>query len=354
MAEQRPLPPLTPGRTPEHVNMLLEQLRQQPCHLLTSVVRVDSIPSMHEIAFHVLKFNPIEGQGDVWHDKKWAAGEVALTHDALMRLWNGAGGQFVESFAQSQETHCIEWKCAGRIREMGGMWTTEWASRRIDLRDGSAEAKGQSTGQLEQQRRDIYQLAESKSQNRVVRKLLGIRQKYSAAEAAWPFIIIRPMLVVNMEDPMQKALYLADAMGSLNALFGNGDFMKFLTVGSTPDLDPSKALPAAPPQSAITAGNPPQQQVPPAGWQQPQEQLAKGEVKLTLEQSVEAFGGLSHQGQIDELERLVKQKNYDLGKLKTNIRDLTNDAPKYWRRTFYANLWQMPDAPAEEESPFKL
>lgn len=343
--EQRPLPPLTPGKTPQQVNELLRALRNEPCHLLTSIVQIDSIPAMHEIAFHALKFNPLEGSGDVYRDKRWPANEVALTHDALMRLWNAAGGQFVDSHAENQELHFIEWKCAGRVREMGGMWTTEWASRRIDLRPGSSEILGQTTGQIEQQRRDIYQLAESKAQNRVVRKLIGIRQKYPVAEIEWPFIIVRPMMIVNMDDPMQKALYMADSMGGLTALFGNGAFMQFITTKQIAESDGHAQLGTGIPQQSLNAA--PQQAPAPL----PQRSVLNAAVaaKLSLEEHLEAFGGMSNAGQVEELLRMVKQKDFDLKTLTTPVKDL-NDK---WRREFFRKLFVMPDID-DDPPPFKL
>lgn len=335
---KREVPSFPPARTATAANAILQQLKGMDFHVLCSASSIDRIPEQHEIVFNSVLLDPRKGGGDVWGGGQIPSGYVALTHDALIRIWNAAGGQINESFAAETDLHMVVWKVFGRIREMGGSWTSDWASRRIDLRDGGAEALRMKDDQLKQQRADIFQLSESKAKNRLIRKMLGIRQKYPEAEAAWPFIAVRPLLIVNMNDPMQKMMFLADSMGATAQLFGNPKLMKFLAsnMEDTEDVENGDLLPAAIEQKAIPASAS-------ATVTEADVKVAKpkeAEIQLTTAEARAEFVKLTANMQILTLENFVKSKNYDVRKLTAPIANFT----EAHRLAFFDKLYSMPDA----------
>jgi hypothetical protein len=255
---------------------------EQQCNLIAPVASIDSIPAMHAISLRAVKIDAntnTYGQGpEVYRDGRFCQGdEVALGGVALQKIMAAAGVQVVSRVRvddRSDPNYC-DMEITLAVRDYDGTFRQVVAGKEVDLRDGAPEtmkpekdSRGSKTGgliPLEQaalgdKRRHIQSLAESKALYRALRKILQLRQKYTRAELARPFVI--PKLVPNLDpnDPDQKRALIAMATGAETRLFGQQpmvDSARSLPMGETTTTrdvtphsatgDAARALPAQAP-----------------------------------------------------------------------------------------------------------
>jgi hypothetical protein len=336
MSKQQPID-FSPLTDVNSVNAMIKLLKGDKFHVLPASIpdRVARIPDQHQICFSPKLFEPDPKGPDMYHDKRTAAGQVCLKGSALGSLWNAAGGCPAElrtgaiastRIDDGSDPNYVEWQYVGKYREIGGIWISEVGSKRIDLRDGSAQIKGMTPEQLSQERGTMFEKAESKAMNRMIRKALGIKPSYSEEEASWPFVVIRPMLVVNLSDPMQRAMYLADAMGSSAALFGNAEFMQRLMLpGGLSDDEAPQPLPQGNPQRALNA--------------QPETKTAA--TAVNRDDARRNFEAADETQQLKIIAAFVLQKGYGAPPAMYNPQSAKH------RLSFYNKLVEMPDAEAD-------
>lgn len=255
---------LKPSRNIDAINKRLMDLRKSGVHLIgpgvQSLAKLETIPASYEINWHCFMFDTNFGTPqkeykdagpDFYHDKRWDSADVAFKREALLKMWMASGARELGTNREDDglDPYLVRWRFMAAVQDFSGNWVPAQATKEIDLRNGSASAESMksATSMLSQQRRDIVQLAESKAQNRVIRKLLGIRQKYTADEILKPFVLMRLVLVPDMNDPATKLFVLANAYGATAALFGNPDFTRMiLNAAPVETVDTGKQLPAAP------------------------------------------------------------------------------------------------------------
>lgn len=219
-------------------------------------------------------FDPKTGRGtDVYHqpslhksenigtyqDPKWVPLEVSLNANAIMRVLQSAGVSVTKSERtdDGSDPHYCAWTTHGRVRQFDGGWLDlPPGDVEIDLRDGSeqiggwnaddwpaieADAKarkakaeagrekdawkikgeigGWSADRVVSQRRFILPMAQTKSGNRLGRKL-GLKQIYTIAELTEkPFVIFRASWQHDMTNPAVVQMVTLAELGSLNLLF---------------------------------------------------------------------------------------------------------------------------------------
>lgn len=315
------------------VNAMIQLLKGDKFHVLPASIpdRIARIPQDHQICFLPKLFNPDPKGPDAYHDNRMQGQQIGLKHMALVELWNAAGGCPVASMRtdDGSDPNYIEWQYSGRYREIGGMWIPSVQSKRLDLRESSAQIKNMTDGQLSQQRSSIYEIVESKAFSRVIRKALGIRASYSPEEMSWPFVVVRPMLLVNMKDPLTRMLFLADAMGSSAALFGNTEFMKQFMLPAAPESD-------EPEEPAQIAAGRQQKTIAAATEEKPKSK------EDMIRESVKEFDSADEPAQIAILAEMSKRKDYG------PMPALYNQTKPKHRKDFFAKLITMPDV---EEDP---
>lgn len=346
MSSSANIPNLKPSRDVNEINKRLEDLRKGHCHLIGagvgSVYRLETVPSGYEVNWHVFMFDPNPKGPHFYHDSRWGDGEVALKREALLEMWMAAGGRTIGTDREDdgRDPLFVRVAYSGAVMDFTGNWIPQKKSKEIDLRDGSATAKSISKpGQLSQQRQDINQLAESKAQNRVIRDLLNLRQKYSGDEAAWPFILMKLVLVPDMNDPITKMMVLANSFGSMNALFGNPETIKVLLNAGKPADDDD--TPAAT-QIAGQQGGPRQIAAAAAAPTPPVEE------PKSKERQMQEFGVTSPADQAKEIERLIALR-VDETQLKKPIRRPINTWKPEHRSDFYKMLLDLPDLQKPED-----
>lgn len=88
----------------------------------------------------------------------------------------------------------------------------------VDLRDGSPQIAGWSERRLAMARQFGLQLAESKSKNRVIRRL-GLQQVYTVDELRKPFLVLRAVWVPDMSDPVIRQMVADRALHGRRTLY---------------------------------------------------------------------------------------------------------------------------------------
>lgn len=309
---------------------------QKKCNVLSPVTKVDRLLPMHALALALVPINPSPVAGDIYHDKRWETDEYALTHVALNKLFIAAGGTWVYDHCGRVDDRTnslvVEWTCLARMKDPTGSFVEAPGTKRVDLSDGSPETKGWTADRINEARRFIIELAESKAQNRAIRKLLGIRGKYKMTDIAKPFVVIRSVPLLDLTNPVVAEMATRFALGGTEALYGHAahqedvrriDELPPREVKELPshlandgeDDTPSGAEPASPPTSSIV-----------------------GELRLD-------FGNADKDTQLRTLAELMRKKDFAETKLRKPLADFSAED----RKSLFAHLQKLPDQP---ELPF--
>jgi hypothetical protein len=347
------IPEVKPTTKVAEVNRMLEELRRANCHVLPAAlpIKIDRIPESHQICFFPKLFDPNPGGRDCYRDNRFPQGHVALRSSALVQLWNAAGGRCVLSMQiddGSKGPLYVEWKYIGEYREIGGAWIPKENCKRIDLREGSSQIANWKDGQIMQQRANIYETAEQKAMSRVIRKSLGIESSYHQDEYAFPFVVVRPVLVPNMKDKLTRMIYILDSIGATRAAFGPETLKQLMSSASFSEVDDSDddeppELPAGPAPKSLAERNDGRSPAAPAPAETSARVEARSNVQIPtgLPQTLAEFEKILPDDQVAVLEKLAKLKAYDCSTLMKPIKAFK---PEH-RVQFFNKLAAMADAP---------
>lgn len=227
---------------------------------VVEVVRIDSTLPVFE--YGKLKK---QGSGEVYQDKRMPEGTVALARRGLEKFCHAAGVQFPPQLNEvaelirnpkTGEMTGVLYKAAGAVKKADGSLLVKTASKLVDLEleeikaraqlekkneyrkedEAAGKTYGKSGDKIKawteaevdafvrrdviQARENMVQNAETKAQNRVLRKILALKDSYTVEELSKPFVLIRFDQVFNLDDPRQSQLLLAQAQVSGGALYG--------------------------------------------------------------------------------------------------------------------------------------
>lgn len=210
-------------------------------HVLAPVLRLDMVPEFHEVALKVCTISPDPNRGEVYPQE---GGKLAPTKVALDRIAAAAGIHWDPlrsgRLDDGSERHYCHFRAVGRVKDLDGGWRILSAEKEVDLRDGNPTIfdpenthggqnvepgfrRGWSSRRLAGAREHILALAESKAKNRVVRSL-GMKQTYTAAELAMPFVVPCLVFTGRSDDPelerVAKLEILKAGVAAAQELFG--------------------------------------------------------------------------------------------------------------------------------------
>jgi hypothetical protein len=223
----------------------LAKYQEQQCNVLMPICVVDGVPPGTCISIRpkLISSNPNDGQ--VYKTKR---GGLALHGRTLDEIAGLAGMTQISAHRTDDRKHphyCefeVRYKVTdfdGTVREVVGTKTLDF---RVDAgggepgKDYAAIDQIKNPGELAQQRSAITELCVSKAKNRAIRTLLAIKQSYTAAELAKPFIV--PKLIVDTSDPQARAMVMANIMGATQALYGQPQ-QQALPSGQVIDMAPN-------------------------------------------------------------------------------------------------------------------
>ncbi len=242
------------------------------CNIITPVVRIDSIMPMHGVSLRVVKLDPDPDGGDVYQDRVFCKpSERAPTKIGIFKLMAAAGVNVVDSsrIDDRNDPQVCEYRVEISVRDFDGTMRYFVGTKALDFRDGAAEAVKSSgaaitPGDLSSKRKHIASLCETKAIERAIRGLLTLKQKYTAAELARPFIVPKLVPMPDMSDPDAKAAMIAHTLGIEKRL------APAVAAAAAP---PALQEPAAPEPEAPPAEKPAAPEAPPASgdpWDEPE------------------------------------------------------------------------------------
>jgi hypothetical protein len=203
--------------------VLEEYERSGKVNVLRPVISIDRAPDARSpYLAETVQIVQIVPEVDTYHDFRYANdrdGLHALSGLGLAKIAAAAGVKWipeecrVEERTRRPDGHVyIRYRAAGAIRQPNGEWHLEIATKDLDTaqeeeelreayrrRAASGRGKAMSESDIEEAvRRDLLQLrkfllghAETKAKNRVIRRILALRQVYSTAELRRPFAVPR-------------------------------------------------------------------------------------------------------------------------------------------------------------------
>lgn len=206
---------------PELVQDALEHAMEAGANVLAPMVALDHMPPDHVVGFRVCQF-PTDGEWDGKSNGHWyrvKGGGLAMHRSTLDMIAAAAGITTTDSKVETIGIYHWQARVEVEVRGFDGRPRTGIGSVEFDVRDGSEEAKAAGNG-LDTVRRYGARHAETKARNRAIQNCLGLRKKYTEAEAARPFVFPIMLWVPDTSDPEIKRLVAAKELGIVDELYG--------------------------------------------------------------------------------------------------------------------------------------
>lgn len=286
----------------------LAEYKKKKFNILLPVMQIQSIPEMHELVLSVVKIDPDPKNKEVYKYQKNI--DLSLTMHGIDKVaaaagvcWNWKACKRVDD---GREPHYCVFMMEGWAKDFDGTWRNIVRHREVDLRDGSEQIQDfASTAQLQQARKNILSLAQSKAANRVLRSLLFLKHGYSIEELNTPFIVPKLVFRPDLSDPVVKQAYvLSQLQGPMQMLYGGQP-------ASPKIIEP--ALLIEPEGTMPEPANIPYEEL---------EGLSLEEEALEAERQ---FKNLTEEEQIYELKRIVTLTKYPKASLKKPLEQFSTD-----------------------------
>jgi hypothetical protein len=240
---------------PATYNSAMEQARKEKWNVLTPAVSMEGLSQFHQPVVEVVRLSPNKEDGDIYpasnsdDDQK---GKVRLSGKGIEKLamaacivWNLEHSRRTDD---RSDDNYVSWQAVGGLRKPDGMVVWMKAEYDLDLAVIQEEMEQQARARLQkakasgkdwakkkdpddyveycinrdmpQKRKHKLKLAETGARNRVIRALLGLKNEYTAAELAKPFVLARIVLQPDYNDPAVKQAVLAAYLQSTMGVFG--------------------------------------------------------------------------------------------------------------------------------------
>lgn len=260
-------------RDMERANAAIAAL-QAACNVVTPVAALAEVPdghSMHLVPVHVDLGRPNETYpaGRTKVDGQFVD-TFGLSKPTLERIAAAAGVSVVRSKRTDDGRNALIccWAVTVEMRSVHGELVKSTKSVEIDLTDGSPEAEAllgpkRSQGALDQQRRFITRIAESKAALRAIRTVLALPVAMTAEQLRRPFVAVKLVFDGSFEDPEMRREYarakIAQATGAADLLLLGRRAPPALEApealeaeyGDPPDLDEAVDDPAPEPEPQV-------------------------------------------------------------------------------------------------------
>lgn len=235
--------------------------RAQGAHVLSPASTVTAFPPNYGVTVSTVYINtkeeatqygPVASAGEIYRDRSvMAENERGLTRIGLQRLEQLAGMSWLPYSRRTDDRHILlywEYESWAGLIGYDGQPRTVKGTAEVDYRDGSPQIASFTDKQLAQARRFGLRQCETKSQSAAVRNALGIKSKYTLAQLALPFIVLKVTYLPDAADPHVRQLIAERATAGIAALYpAQGDVVPFgrRSLGpATPNADDELTIPA--------------------------------------------------------------------------------------------------------------
>ncbi len=213
--------------TPEDFRTTRQGWLEQSFHILTPVADFRALPPCFGLMPAQVQINPDPAKGEVYSDPLFCKdGEFALTKQGLSKIAIAAG-MSIRTERTDPRTIQNLWEVKATARFIGIDGTPQDldATEELDLRDGTARSekvmgRDRKVGALIAARSKGLRNCEARAVNAAIR-LFGVKQKYTAAELAKPFVVLRVMFIPDMTDPETRRFITERALQGTTALYAN-------------------------------------------------------------------------------------------------------------------------------------
>jgi hypothetical protein len=217
--------------TPDEFRSFLQVKRDERCHLLTPVTDIGALPPQWSLVPSAVTLDPDPDRGDVYRDPLFCEGdEVAPSKVGLLKIARAAGIS-LETDRLDSGTVQYYWsfKAKATYRGLDGQIKILEGTAEYDLRDNAprvnkliaaARRKNRDpSAQIEGARMHGLRGCEARACNAAIRQF-GLRQKYTRAELAKPFVVFNMVWQPDMSDPTQRAMVAQAALTGTSTLYG--------------------------------------------------------------------------------------------------------------------------------------
>lgn len=223
---------------------LLQKYRDEGYNILTPAITLDGLSERHKATVETLSLSPNPDYGDVYKDKNSKNGFI-VKKQGLDKLAVLAGIETASRpYGPTDNPDYIAFECQGKLLKADGVEVGNRAYYDIDMiameddlthqyREKGSKGDYKKEGdELEEYvtycvGRDMRQIrkhratkCESGARNRVIRSLLGLKNKYTKQELTKPFVAVRITYQPDHDDPEVKKLLTLKSMGALADVFG--------------------------------------------------------------------------------------------------------------------------------------
>jgi hypothetical protein len=206
-------------------------------NVLSAFTSVSGIAPQHGLVASQVRINldaaygkeKVSGGGEVYGGLPFLNGakgqpneELALSKNGLRKLAECAGISYRTDRTDPRTiSNYWEFKAIASYRGIDGSTVTREATMEWDLRDGSERMKGWTANQITEGRKNGLRNCEARAINAVIRECgCGIKQKYTRAELAKPFLVLRVAFQPDMRDPEQRRMVTEAGLRSTSTLYG--------------------------------------------------------------------------------------------------------------------------------------
>lgn len=230
---------------PETLGSKVIEWKAKGFHVLAPAIQVSNFAPGYGVnaSLVMLAFNPdpdARDDGDVYYDKQnMKDNERAPSKLGLMKIAAAAGISWVNPYGRKDPLTLQNlwiYQVTGVYMAYDGTPQTIKGEKEIDYRDGSAQIEGWSDNRKRQARCNGAERAETGALERAIRTL-GVRHSYTFEQLGKPFVALRVCPVVNMEDPMVRALVADRQLAGVANLYAGAVNRPALSAGEPRMID---------------------------------------------------------------------------------------------------------------------
>lgn len=243
LEKAKPTPPPEVIRTPDEYRDHVHSWLERKFNVLTPFTAISGLAPRFVIKFVSITLSTDPADGDCYTGLPWLKkDEYAPSKGGLRKFADALG---ISDMTERTDPRTIqflwEFRATCGYRSYDGSTITRQATKEWDLRDGSPQMKGWTQNQIEEGRKHGLRNCEARAINAAIRECgVGIKQKYSKAELAKPFVILKVAYDPDMSDPVTRQLVTERALSSTAQLY--------------PVTRPAPAEAPEPPQEARSVG----------------------------------------------------------------------------------------------------
>lgn len=187
------------------------------------LMEITHLPPNHAIDFRVIFFDPrftVQQKEDksngTWYITD--GDKAGLHRSALDMIASAAGITTVDSQVERVGPYIWNAKHTVRMKGLDGRMRTIVRSKELDLSDEAT--KGWKDKRRKKAREHGAQNAETKSANRAIRAMMGIKGGFTWDEAKMPFVFPVLLWQPPVDDPIINRMMAAKELGIVGELFG--------------------------------------------------------------------------------------------------------------------------------------